>query len=303
MTKRPLTYAVVTPARSEASSLPRLAECLIEQTVTPRTWVIVDNGSTDETLELARELASRHAWIEVLSLPPNGGLQRGGPIVKAFETGVQALPATPDVVVKLDADISMEADYFERLLAELAAEQSLGIASGSGFEQERNGTWRRKHVGDTNVWGACRAYRWQCLQDVLPLEKRMGWDGIDEIKAQLHGWSTKTLLDLRFRHHRSEGERDGSRLKPWIAFGDVSHYMGYRPWFVVLRAAYWVRRDPAAVAMIAGYFRALVRREPQCADEEVRAHLRRRQSLRRIPELLRHAQHSKRRSDDSALAA
>ena len=91
---------------------------------------------------------------------------------------------SPDVVVNVDADVTMEPDYFERLLEALERDPSLGIASGSAWEPH-DGVWRQRFVitGGT-VWGATRAYRWACLQDVLPLEERHGWDGIDQLKAR-----------------------------------------------------------------------------------------------------------------------
>ena len=132
----------------------------------------------------------------------------------------------------------------------------------------------QRHVTGTTVWGAARAYRRECLDDVLPLEERMAWDGIDEMKAHAAGWHTKTLTDLPFRHHREEGERDGSRRRARTAQGRAAHYIGYRPSYLVLRSLHHARREPSALFMIWGYTVALVRREPQIADPAVRAQLR-----------------------------
>jgi len=277
-----LEYAAVTPARNEAENLRRLAECLAEQRSRPREWVIVDNGSTDDTAVVAAELAREHRWIRLVDLPGEPGLVRGGPIARAFEAGLAALDEPVDVVVKLDADVSAEPDYFSRLLARFSTDSSLGMASGTCYERE-NGHWRQRHVTGTSVWGASRAYRWACLSDVLPLERSMGWDGIDELKANLHGWRTATFKDLPFRHHRREGERDGKRRAGWAAQGRAAYYMGYRAWYLVVRSLYQATRDPSALAMIVAYGSAAARREPRCADAGVRAYLRRRQSLRSMP--------------------
>jgi biofilm PGA synthesis N-glycosyltransferase PgaC len=283
-----LSYVVITPARNEVEHLPRLGQSLAEQTVRPRLWLVVDNGSTDETVALVRELAARHDWIRVQSVPEQTALARGGPIVRAFHTGLAALDGPPDVVVKVDADVSMDSDYFERLLSAFAADPSLGMASGSAH-LPRNGGWYQQHTTRTSVWGASRAYRWGCLQDVLPLEERMGWDGIDEFKANVRGWKTGTILDLPFRHHRREGERDGSRRRAWEAQGNVAYYMGYRLPYFALRALYRARREPAAVAMLWGYVKAAARREPRCADPEIRSYLRDQQRLRELPLRVREA--------------
>jgi hypothetical protein len=283
MTGQSLSYAVVTPARDESESLARLARSLVRQTIPPEAWVIVDNGSTDATRKRVDELATEHPWIRVLSIPGESSPTRGAPIVRAFHAGLATLDHVPDVVVKLDADLSMGPDYFARLLAAFASDPSLGIASGSAYELDGR-AWRQIVTTRTSVWGAARAYRRECLEDVTPLEEHMGWDGIDELKARMRGWNTKTLLDLPFQHHRREGERDGARgIRGWAARGRAAHYMGYRPWYLILRSLYHATGDPAAIAMVWGYTAAAAVRGPVCSDMEVRRFLRSEQTLRSLP--------------------
>ena len=282
MSVPPVSYAAITPARDEATTLPRLAESLAGQTVPPTRWVIVDNGSTDGTLAIATELAERYPWIEVLNTAGDDRPVRGGAIVRAFHSGLEALAGEADVVANLDADVSFEPDFFARLLAAFAGDPRLGIASGTCYE-EQDGEWRQRHVTGTTVWGATRAYRRACLADVLPLEERMGWDGIDEMKATRARLAHARRHRPAVQHHREEGERDGSRRRARIAQGRAAHYIGYRPWYLVLRSLHHARREPAALAMIWGYAGAAIHRTPQHPDRAVRDELRRRQSLRRVP--------------------
>ena len=285
---RPISYALITPARDESENLARLGCSLVAQTVRPEAWIIVDNGSTDDTAWVAEELAGAHDWIRLVRAPSSDTAERGGPIVKAFQAGLEALEGEPDVVVKLDADLSMEQDYFARLLGEFERDPSLGIASGSGFEF-CNGEWRQKFLTQGSVWGACRAYRWSCLREVLPLEASMGWDGLDALKANMRGWRTETLLDLPFRHHRPEGARDGTRFAAYAAQGRGAHYMGYRFWYLVLRALHRASIEIGATGLIWGYISASVQRRPRCPDEALRAYLRRQQRLRNVPRRRREA--------------
>ena len=275
------SYAVITPVRDERENLPRLAASLAAQTEQPRHWLIVDNGSEDGTPELAQELAQEHAWIRLLSVQGAAAAERGAPIVRALHAAIEELSADPpDFVVNVDADISFEPDYFARLLDRFDADPSLGIASGSAFELQ-DGDWRQRHVTGSTVWGASRAFRWACLQEILPFEERVAWDGIDEFKANARGWRTQAFEDLPFKHHRREGERDGA----WRARrnqGHAAYYVGYRPWYLVLRSLFNARREPAALGMIAGYASAAVRREPRSDDADARAYLRRQQSVRSL---------------------
>jgi glycosyltransferase involved in cell wall biosynthesis len=282
-----VSYAVVTAARNEAENLPRLAEALRDQTHRPAQWLIVDNGSTDGTSDVARRIGAETPWAVLLSRAGSALPIRGAPIVQAINDAIEALDPVPDVLVNVDADISMDADYFERLLAAFEADPSLGIASGSAYELD-DGEWRQRHVTGFTVWGATRAYRWSCLQEVLPLEERLGWDGIDEAKARARGWRTRTLVDLGFRHHRREGERDASRFHRWAEVGRSAHYMGYRIPYLVARALHQSRRDPAALAMMWGYASAVLRRAPRL-DAEARRVVRSDQRLRDLAKRRREA--------------
>jgi biofilm PGA synthesis N-glycosyltransferase PgaC len=276
-----VTYVVLTPARDEAEELPRLARSLAGQTVPPALWLLIENGSTDGTLAVATELAARHDWIRVVVSEPGPPRLRGGNVVRALHAGLAALEGRHDLVAKVDADVALDPRYFQRLEHAFATNPRLGMASGDCWEVA-DGTWRHRHVTDTHVWGAARAYRWECLQDVLPLDERMGWDGIDQIRAATRGWEVARIPDLQFRHHRQEGTRDGSRFRVWAAQGSAAHYMGYRVSYVLLRTLHRARREPAAVAILSAFVGARLRREPRCPDVEVRRLLRRRQRARHL---------------------
>ena len=276
-----LTYAIITPARNEAATLSHLAAALRRQTRLPLRWIIVENGSSDETVGIAERIVYGSEWARLVGLTEAGQRERGAPIVRALHAGLDALDLEPDIVVNVDADVTMDADYFERLLEAFAGDPVLGIASGSAWELS-NGAWRQRFVTGGTVWGATRAYRWACLQDVLPLEERHGWDGVDQLKARARGWETKTFIDLPFHHHRKEGLHDGSAWAHWLANGDTAHFMGYRPWYLFARTLYHMRRHPAAFGLVYGYLSAAARRSPRLGDQGARAVLRGDQSFRQI---------------------
>ena len=277
-----LTYALITPARNEAVDLPRLAQSLGAQSQLPVEWVIVDHGSTDATAEIAAELAAENDWVHPVAVPGEAVPTRGGPIVQAFSAGLDALAGTPDIVVKLDADVSFEPDHFSQLVAEFANDPTLGIASGTCYEFE-DGTWVAKLTARSHVRGAVRAYRRQCLEDVTPLEQRFGWDTIDELKAQLHGWSTRTIAEIGFFHHRTTGARDGSR-RNWEAQGQLAWYLQYRLPYLLARTAFRSVHDWHALAMLPAWASAAARREPRYRDADVRRLLRDQQRLLRFTE-------------------
>jgi len=283
-----LTYALVTPAKDEVENLERLASSVLAQTVIPSRWVIVDNGSSDSTPDVANALAAAHEWI-IATSAPGTTTAPGAPVVRAFNMG-RELAGQPDVIVKLDADVSFEPDYFGRLLDEFEADPKLGIAGGVCFELE-NGEWVPRYVTGDHVRGATRAYRTECFREIGPLPEVVGWDGVDELKAHVLGWRTASVPTLRFFHHRAVGARDGSRASRWLAEGRCAHYMGYGALYMLVRTVGRAGRDRdlAAFAMLWSYAAAAFRREPRYADEAVRRHLRRQQSVRRLPLRVREA--------------
>ena len=278
-----LRYAVATPARNEEGNLPRLAAALAAQTQPPTEWIVVDDGSTDATPEILAELAKEHPWIKRLARTEtdataiNAG-RRQARDLDGFRRGVGALTEPYDVVIKIDADVSVEPDFGAQLMAGFEAEPELALASGTCYEDE-DGTWVRRTKADTTVWGATRAYRADVVDILMGLEPFMGWDGLDEIQVQLRGLTTKTFVDLPFKHHRPEGGRELTSLHQGEALGRASYYMGYRPTYLAMRALYRARREPAALAMLWGYAAAAARRDRRCPDAAVVRTLRERQRL------------------------
>lgn len=287
-----MSYAVVTPAHDEAENLPRLAAALAAQTVPPAEWVVVEDSSSDDTLAVLRSLAAEHPWLRVVEAPPRepglAAAPRGGRVVRAFSAGLESLGPEPDLVAKVDADISFGPEYFERLADAFARDPRLGIASGTCYQEDGDG-WRQFYGTAASVWGAARVYRRECLEQILPLEERMGWDGIDVVKANVEGWRSEILLELPFFHHRLEGSREDGSWRAWAAQGEAAHYMGYRLSYVFARTVFRARRDPAALSMLATFVGCAAKRRPRYPNRDVREYIRRQQQLRNLPSRKREA--------------
>ncbi|HTW43626.1 MAG TPA: glycosyltransferase family 2 protein [Solirubrobacteraceae bacterium] len=286
-----LTYVAITPARDEETNLRRVAEALIAQSVRPLKWIIVENGSTDGTLELARGLAEAHSWIELTTIEPSPGYKRTMAEV-AFQAGVDALAGTGDLVAKIDADVSFDADYFKGVLAAFESDPTLGIASGACRELH-GGTWEELTLLGDHCWGPSRTYRRPCLEAVLPLEGAL-FTLIDETKARLAGFATRTLVDLHFYHHRPEATNDVSLWGHWRRQGVGSYVLGYRPTYLLVRCGYRARRQPTAVALIVGYLSAFWHRTPQYHDRRVIHAIREQQRARQFLATVRSARSASR---------
>ena len=276
------TYAIVTAVRDEERFFRTTGLSVIAQTHRPRQWVIVDDGSKDRTRSIAESFAAQHDWITVVDSGVDHARARGAPIVAAFNTGRDALARRSDLIVKMDGDLFLPANYFEWVAATFAHDPRAGIVGGVVLIHDGE-CWRVDAGSHHNVNGVAKAYRVDCLEEIGGLRPSMGWDGIDEYGAKSRGWRVHVLRELSILHY----ERRGAK-QPWhrarFEEGRGAHFMGYLPAFLLVRALYrmLVERPPVlgGLALLAGFFYAHLAGADQIDDELARASLRAEQRAR-----------------------
>jgi len=275
-------HVAITPAKDEAANLPRLAQSLAEQTAPLEAWIVVDNGSTDDTVAVVEALAREHPWIRLVQVAGEGQSARGRMSVRAFNAGYELLEQPLDFVSNIDADVSLPPTYFEQLLGRFDADPKVGIAAGLCYEED-DGSWLPVRVTAPFLRGALFTCRRACFEQVGPFEERVGWDSVACAVANANGWSTLLVDSLPYRHHRPTGDRDRSRRSGWRLEGETSYYLWYRPTYLLTRTLFRAVRDPGALGLLEGYAGAALRREPRYPDDRVRTFVRSRQRLRDIP--------------------
>jgi len=276
------TYAVISPVRDEAEHLPRTAQSIVAQAHPPVRWVIVDDGSTDDTAAVASRLAEAHDWITVLASGAEGERARGGRIVRAFNSGLETLESIPDFVVKLDGDLFLPAHYFQWVAETFSRSPRAGIVGGSTrvFDGDR---WLSDATSRHNVSGVAKAYRRECLQEIGGLRASMGWDGIDEYGARARGWQVHVLDELTILHYKPRGSKQQWVKARWEE-GAGAHYMRYRLDFMLVRVAYRMLREPPPVLggllSLGGFLHGRVTGAPTVEDRPAAELLRREQAAR-----------------------
>ena len=111
--------AVVIPNFNGARWLPGVLDSVAAQTVAPAEVVVVDDGSTDDSLAL---LGERFPDVRVVALPANGGFAR------TANAGLAAVGS--EAVALLNTDIVLAPDWLERAVAALeAAPRAAAVAT------------------------------------------------------------------------------------------------------------------------------------------------------------------------------
>src|SRR6478736_5279289 len=85
-----LSYALITPAHNEQDHLPKLIGSVMAQTHKPIRWVIVNDGSSDATEELARVAPSRASFASVITVNRNGERSFSNK-ANAFRAGLEVI--------------------------------------------------------------------------------------------------------------------------------------------------------------------------------------------------------------------
>jgi poly-beta-1,6-N-acetyl-D-glucosamine synthase len=258
-------YVIVSPVKDEGPYIARTLESVAAQSVRPAQWLLVDDGSSDRTPDLIREFSARFPWIRLARKDRNGGRMTGIAEVAAFNHGYRLVRDLPfDFIVKLDGDLVLEKDYFERLLARFAEDERLGIASGVYLEKGRSG-WKPVSMPDYHAAGASKVIRRRCFEEIGGFVEARGWDTVDEIRAQFLRWQTRHFPDLSFYHLRSEGSWMGCK-KTQMMLGEVFYATsGSRLLFLVklLHRAFRTRPWLVASALMGwGYLKSLFLRKP-----------------------------------------
>ncbi|HJZ37527.1 MAG TPA: glycosyltransferase family A protein, partial [Solirubrobacterales bacterium] len=262
---------IITPMRNEADHIEGVARALAAQTRRPARWVVVNDNSTDATAEIAARLAEELDFMRVVSTPSNFTVKSADRLAvaaapRAFNYGLASVDDISGFthIGKLDGDVELTPDYFERILGEFDADPRLGIAGGWIFEY-KGGEWRPTPSAPEHVRGALKLWSAECFAAIGGVVERLGWDGIDETLARMHGYETRSFRHAEARHFRETGSADG-RLRGHVRWGESHWILNHGVLWTTVRAAKVARirpRGASGAAYLYGYARAAARRVPR----------------------------------------
>ncbi len=282
--QRQSKYALVTAAYNEVKFIETTIRSVIAQTIRPMKWVIVSDGSDDGTDDVVRLYAEQYPFIELISITEQHSRNFTAQVF-AINRGFKRLEGCDyDFIGNLDADISLEPNYYETLLERFSGNDQLGLAGGCICEKA-HGTFRRRPSNSrSSVPHAVQLFRKSCFQEVglyVPL-KYGGPDWLAEVRARQRGWIVSTFFDLSVYHHRPTAGAEGI-LRGRLRQGRMDYYFGTLLLFEAAKCARRLREAPillGAFVRFYGFVSSWILRAPQPLPDEFICHLRREQRSR-----------------------
>jgi glycosyltransferase involved in cell wall biosynthesis len=286
----PPEILIVSPVRNEAPHIERVVRAVAAQELPPVRWIVIDDGSTDGTLEILRALEPDVAFMKVIeaSETRTRADARDRLAVAAAPRNFNAGLAATDWrsyshLMKLDGDIELPESYLRVLLERFAADPQLGLAGGVLVEPAAGEGMRPLKIPRLHVHGALKLYSRECFEAIGGVQERLGWDTIDGTYARMHGFRTYSFTDLVAIHHRPVGSADGL-LRGRARLGECAYIVDQPPYWVLARSvkvAAFTPRLLGGTAFLYGYLRAAARRVERVTDPEYRSFTRR-EARRRI---------------------
>lgn len=260
----------------------RTLDSVAAQTLQPTLWVIIDDGSTDDTPKILAEYAAKLPYIRIVRRENRGKRAVGPGVIEAFYAGLETVRLEDfDYVCKLDLDLDLPKVYFGTLVERMEADPRLGTCSGKPyFPHPETGALVSEGCGDETSVGMTKFYRTECFRQIGGFVRQVMWDGIDNHRCRMLGWKACSWDDpeIRFTHLRPMGSSQQSLWTGRKRHGFGQYFMGTGPLYMLASAVFRAAKRPYVVGglgMLVGYSGAVLKRKPRYDDPDFRRFLRR----------------------------
>jgi len=282
-------YVLLTPVKNEESTIGITIDSVVRQSVLPTEWIIVSDGSTDQTDSIVEAAARTDPWIRLIQLPIRQ-TRSFSAVVHATETGVKSLKSTEyKYLGLLDADVRFDPNYFEQLVERFEQNPLLGLAGGMVVDIGTSKNHRPRNVQD--VPGAVQFFRRTCFDSLggLLAIPEGGWDALTCAKARMNGFETKLVPELVVDHLKPRNVSEGGVIRRKCQLGVRDYALGYHPLFELAKCMGRTTETPfivGAIARFIGFCTAEVRRQPRLLSPDLVKFVRQEQ-VHRLKRILR----------------
>jgi len=241
-------YVLITAARNEEAFIEAVIQAVVAQTMLPAKWIIVSDGSTDQTDNIVKNYALQYDWIELLRMPEHRDYQFAAKVHCLRAAWEKLQPLAFDVIGNLDADITFEADYMAFLLQKLAGDNRLGVV-GTRFLENSRQVYDYKYMNEEHVSGGFQVFRRACFEEIggyLPLRSG-GEDWAAVTSARMKGWRTRSFTEKLYLHHRPMGSNGQPGWSIQLRQGERDYLTGGHPLWQLSRSAFQLSQKPYVI--------------------------------------------------------
>lgn len=268
-----MCYVLITPVKDEEKYIAATINSVICQTVKPIKWVIVDDGSSDRTLSIVQKAVAGIDFISVVSRKSQS--RDFASKVFAIWEGYSLLKGLDfDFIGNLDADVTLEPDYYSNLIEELRSDTMLGITGGCVWEHINN-RWVFVHSNPNwCVGGNAQLIRQTCYESTggyLPV-KHGGEDTVLEYIAREKGWSVRAHETLKIYHHKASFAPQHNKLRRAYQMGRLDYFLGSTASFVTVKSLKRFMMFPfvlSGLMHLSGYLLLLVSQQKRDVSDEI----------------------------------
>lgn len=271
---------MISPCRNEGEYIRECIPSVLNQTLLPSLWVIVDDGSTDDTPEILAEYEKKYPFIKVITKKNRGERKVGPGVVETFYEGLDSVNWEEySFICKLDLDLVLPSSYFETLIKRMNGNPRIGTCSGKAYYVNPKGNLISEKCGDEMSQGMTKLFRTTCFKEIGGFVKEVMWDGIDCHRCRMLGWIALSWDDpeLQFVHLRPMGSSQTGIFTGRMRHGFGQYFMGTSPFYMLVSAVYRLTCPPyliGGVAMWYGYIKAFFQNVKRYDDLEFRKFLR-----------------------------
>lgn len=261
-------YCVI-PTYNEEAFISKTLASIVAQTYLPKKIVIVNDNSTDGTQTIIDSYVAKYDWIASVYNSSENKHLPGSKVIRAFQKGFETLDNSFEIIIKLDADLILPTNYFEKIVETFQSNDRIGIVGGFAYI-EKNGDWILENLTDKDhIRGAFKAYRKECFEEIGGLQPAMGWDTVDELLCRYYNWQIVTLPELKVKHLKPTGATydQSARYKQ----GEAFYTLGYGITITTVAALKLAARKGKPLLFIdyiKGFYKAQKENKPLLVNQE-----------------------------------
>lgn len=276
MVIKDLNYLLVTPAKNEEKNLPKIVQTIAEQTLKPLIWVIIDDGSIDNTYNIIKEAQEKYNWVKGIRLnkhPRDLGKHYAYVCNVGFDFAIKYCKARNipyDYIGNIDADMILKPEFFEELIRKAERNSKLGIFSPAVYSYNGSDLFFELNREDLPM-GSPRLWRRECFEETGGYPLSYSADSVSNVIAKLKGWELKLFSELKAIQTRKTSSAEGL-WKGYKINGIAAYFRNYHPLFVLTKGLKYLFERPyyTSIAYMYGYFSSVLRRMDKIDKEEVR---------------------------------